>query len=806
MTQEIIFKLLSTRVRPPRCAVFLNKNDKNWQHSLLRIIEQFSNYWGASHNIIIPTDGKSIKNEYWEILKKYKPDYLNVYNKSWKDFRTADENEFERIIKKEVKNYIKGKEQQDEDKLFKMFEETKLSSPYQKEYLKIESSLKNKLIQILNPFSDELERDFFQYNGHQNITLRSILKNYSVSEFTIDDFTFSIDEPYLELLFRSYMGSSKYLRDSINNDWHLMLLDSEKEFTVKYNDLQINENNFADLIFLANTTQKNVCFELINKGLVYYYRNSQKSLKGNVIFVVGDTLEDYCYYYSLKSLIGTVFWFPTALLFNDEENQKYQVTIHWIYDKISRCLSGRYNDNNFFVTSLSLGDNILVDVRNLINKSTIIKYRNFNFVFKKPEELNSLINSTIFVCEEINRSNQFVEQFIDNESVNYIQTPIPKSYSSKSAIDYNWIVDICLRSASYLKDPKGGYNLPPLSEFSKDVFIENVSTLYNNNSTVRFTGECISYLCPNMGLISNSNVDIQTVSPRLKLLDSKEIFERTFETINYKVKISDKGNFARESIILFHTLENLCKHLTDENGVYKILEQYLSQNSSGVRESKGEKGVFLNQRTFLSFIDYDFFIKEEVLTKNLIDDFLQNHIIFRGFCLYCTKCQNSNWYSLADINESFTCERCKSSQMILSVNWKKPYEPMIYYKLNEVFFQGLNNNMKYPLLTLNYLKNISETCFIYSPELELYKDNNKIIELDIVCVSDGEYIIGEVKQNDELPEKLELYNEIVNNLNAKFVLSTFANEWSLNNKNKVKSLSWNKPPLFLTRNDLNNYS
>ena len=88
---------------------------------------------------------------------------------------------------------------------------------------------------------------------------------------------------------------------------------------------------------------------------------------------------------------------------------------------------------------------------------------------------------------------------------------------------------------------------------------------------------------------------------------------------------------------------------------------------------------------------------------------------------------------------------------MLSENWKQPSQPLIYYSLNEVFYQGLKSNMKCPLLTLNYLKKLSESCFIFSPELELYSksDNKKEIEIDIICISDGELLIGETKKNRE---------------------------------------------------------
>jgi hypothetical protein len=77
------FKTVLTSVRPPRVAIFIDSSDVDWQDTALRVIEFFATLWGGEHSIIVPTDGKSIAQEFWAILESFDPDYL---------FRREDKN------------------------------------------------------------------------------------------------------------------------------------------------------------------------------------------------------------------------------------------------------------------------------------------------------------------------------------------------------------------------------------------------------------------------------------------------------------------------------------------------------------------------------------------------------------------------------------------------------------------------------------------------------------------------------------------------------------------------------------------
>lgn len=60
------FKTVFAGVRPPRVATFLDRNDPDWEHTCLQMIQFYSSLWGGQYNIIVPTDGTEIQSAFWK--------------------------------------------------------------------------------------------------------------------------------------------------------------------------------------------------------------------------------------------------------------------------------------------------------------------------------------------------------------------------------------------------------------------------------------------------------------------------------------------------------------------------------------------------------------------------------------------------------------------------------------------------------------------------------------------------------------------------------------------------------------------
>ena len=85
-------KIVHASVRLARVAILIDKADTDWQHTCLRIIEIYSQLWGGAYNIIVPTDGNTIDEQFWTLLETFDPDHLYRYNKSLGDYAPRNEN------------------------------------------------------------------------------------------------------------------------------------------------------------------------------------------------------------------------------------------------------------------------------------------------------------------------------------------------------------------------------------------------------------------------------------------------------------------------------------------------------------------------------------------------------------------------------------------------------------------------------------------------------------------------------------------------------------------------------------------
>jgi hypothetical protein len=96
------FQSFITRVRPHRVAVLTNIGDAHWQYSCIGILEFFTKLWGGSHCLIIPTDGKTIDEEFWTVLSSHDPDILYKYQVTGADQKIRVPAEFDKLVTDEV--------------------------------------------------------------------------------------------------------------------------------------------------------------------------------------------------------------------------------------------------------------------------------------------------------------------------------------------------------------------------------------------------------------------------------------------------------------------------------------------------------------------------------------------------------------------------------------------------------------------------------------------------------------------------------------------------------------------------------
>ncbi len=813
-SEKINLKQIVTAVRPNRYAVFINEENSNWQENCERVIEWYSQMWGGAHNFIIPTNGDSIDNIFWQLLEIFQPDHCNRYIRTLKDLILEDPNEYEKMCEKRVKDLLNSNRNYDKKQAEEMVKSSITISSAQIDKFEISDSLQNEIILKLNPFHTEghLRMGYIRAEeaaSHQDISVQTICEEVEEDHY-VSNYDLSSFPKNMQLWTHSIIGNPCLLEKK--NNKHTPLDFSTRPKKIKFSTENLDFDNISNLfIEFQNSndfSSHNTPFGLSLYNLGKFTKTKLADHKKQpVTIIIGDSVKDFCFYYNLSKLIDRVYWISLTVI---DKGQKDDIDLYITYllDDIGRQIysSGYGKEIKVILTSLSLNKEELKTFEEKLNDiKKIARYQeDFDLTIQIPYKIKENIKNPYFILENENYDNSYLEQFLDNISLNELRTPKPKGFKKLDVFKHRWITDIDILKDVRESDKRNGYLLPNKPYFSKDIFL-NRKMNYFDASNVRFTREKISFYCPTQGFIrSSDNIDNIITKPQIKFLTEFEIFERIFNEAGYHIKLSDKGEYTKNSIDIFGPLQNIANELRD-NKIKQIFQCFCDSAKTKIRKEKGIKGVIVNRRVYLNFSDVVYFLDSEKNAREKINSYLYKNIFERGYILKCEKCKNADWYRMDEIGQKFICHRCQSKQIYTENHWREGDEPVIYYKLNEMFFQGYSNNMFVSILTLDKLREQTKESFFYLPEIEIRekKDDEKpLMEMDICGISDGKILLGEAKKDKEAPEKIELYKTIINKVNAYFVLSTFADEWSEDKKKRVMMMEWNNKPIILEKGDL----
>jgi hypothetical protein len=129
--------------------------------------------------------------------------------------------------------------------------------------------------------------------------------------------------------------------------------------------------------------------------------------------------------------------------------------------------------------------------------------------------------------------------------------------------------------------------------------------------------------------------------------------------------------------------------------------------------------------------------------KDAVTDLMENEVLIAGIKSHCPKCGIANWHKFDDVSQFLDCFGC-GNQFTLEA------EAKWHYKLNHLVLSGhVYHGLTPVVLVLGQMLEESGTSFMIFPSLCLYNkgDEKPAGELDIICVQDGKFIIGEVKQS-----------------------------------------------------------
>jgi len=144
-----------------------------------------------------------------------------------------------------------------------------------------------------------------------------------------------------------------------------------------------------------------------------------------------------------------------------------------------------------------------------------------------------------------------------------------------------------------------------------------------------------------------------------------------------------------------------------------------------------------------------FDISEKTNRGDLIDalnSLVSIGIFEQGIEITCNLCGSTFWYGLEELKKEVLCHGCQS---ILRVEVESPW----IYKLNDLIRNAISFHGVFPVVWASgKLLFITPLSFIYLPGVCLYEEYNSpspYAEIDIACIENGKFAIGEIKTSTE---------------------------------------------------------
>ena len=736
-TTEQRFQSFITRVRPHRVAVLTDIADPHWQESCLGIIEFFTKLWGGTHCVIVPTDGKTIDETFWAILSSQDPDIIYRYQRTGVDEQKRSPEDFEKIVSAEVVKYVQ-QAGLSEDQVRGQIENALLEAPF--DPWTITDELRDQMMVRLAPFHFRKQPLHGMPNDQLNIysitrgssphhpltSTLAVLKSSNqpkIVAHVVHDVPPEDAPPPLWIAAAS---------GSIDMEYSTELTDSG----VVLEPVMLSALRTSERIKLGTTmwadTGNPLPIGLANVILTPVMASRARRFDLPTVVVVGDTVRDFCLYHALYWQCGRAVWLPSWFL-SEPDNQYPErlMTVIRVAENKGRI---EHNERLSFV-SYSLDSSVLQAL-----KDKIIKH-----MFRTSITIDDITRDSVGwavefpsrVYTEGNLGDVTNHLLFNNTLPGAFDSPLPRTLSPINPLEHRWLVDITFMEHLVPRHPALGTAI----------------VLGPNVGDVRSGADGVSYMCPGM-LVMGSHMETNLLRPNIRVPDAEEIFRIVLEDCDYRSKTSDKGRYEDTTVRKFGGLDKAGYALWS----YKnraLLMKYLDKSES----VKGvfTEGVYLksDQRRYMDFASIDKIMQNPELSYGLIDEYVEKGVFYRGYIFVCENCSDSAWHSIADVDQSFTCNRCGLKQVYKHQHWKHPNEPLWFYKLDEMIYLMLTHNGHVPLLTLNNLRISSKESFLFRPELRILpKGSHKTyLEMDICCIANGKLCIGEAKSNGDLKGK-----------------------------------------------------
>lgn len=610
--------------------------------------------------------------------------------------------------------------------------------------------------------------------------------------FIADNFGKSWGRPHIDCdnngLFETLCLVSKNIFDSQNG----------KTFPVRYG----TNHTASALEIFSKVSQKTAItvskLATIHDNNISRIQSHQFSNSFNII--VGETCVDRINFWNLRNLTRRI---------NEETEHSNLIVTSTMFDnhEFVKTLGEYLNNNNCIgrcgsevaLRSLSINKEQLEHIKTILKKNT------YNQLYI-PDSYKLPAIPTKADIENSEYSIKDINNFRLSEKINNLEAKEPEHFMhTPSRFHYlnegQWAVDLRIERHNNFSRSINITDtwLIPRRRNVTQCFTRNLSKVSKNN------------LLTIVPVASNATFPVEKVHKKLKyeliLPEDKEIFhclvqkelrglleENDMRLIGNKLPyerrelhLSDKGQNLRGVISMFNDLSEAYECLTNKFW-REVLAKYKREDILTYNELFDV--LPYKNKEYQEHVKRERMIDKDILHKYLKANFLdaleylvEKNIFYQVHQWRCTYCGHKNTRNIDEIKKQNSCEICRTIYYTpIDLEWK--------YKFNRFVFDSLYTRSGLAVLwTIGYLltKNHKNTgtSFYFLPEVDLFYNEERKEELDILCVLNGEFILGEAKKSSmqftESEEEIQKFINKINSLMPDKVLLAFE-QYSQNNE------------------------
>jgi hypothetical protein len=744
--------------------VFVSQ-DKNWRSNAMRVVECLTRTWGGLSAIIAPMVGDradQLPDLFWPILESFDADWLSSYRPSWRGSQMADPAAFDADADRFASAAAAGTSISVEKMRQEIFTDDEMRRPLGD--FAPSAAVAERVRRTLSAWmrgDHGIDHHFFTADSETNrplVDMRHVRRLEGNGTMNLLDTSLLSERAQLLLAMRLGAVSPTY-SDSLNTREIPRMNDRAEPA-----DLPV----LVELAYRGRVESNSWSWHRTVRGASgipdpgwkeagyvdaspfgwtaagcnwYSTFTARREDEAPFTVVAGDTFVDFCIAYALERLTGQGVWLPVAPKESGEEaDAMREAAADFLMD------ARRHSDARTRFGSASLDGDALAELFAEVRATKRGYTARSDLDFAEVGPLNEDDLRVPLPRRLLDRERQGdmrFEPFQGDEMAGLLNTPLPSVGLADDPDAVDWQVEATIDDTPLPTRVSIGPLLTRGVGFGEKV---------------RSSREGTSYVSHSRGLVpAGLRLDQRLARPRLRMPQPVEMFNALLGASGMRGEISTAGAFTSGAMELFGGFSALVKAFAGPRS-RALLDAFRPPGPGRKGADKRGPGVYLTrlQRRFLSVKDLEAVTAagtDEV--RALLDSYTERGILRRGIALKCARCRFDGWYRAGEFAQTFVCTRCRATWPLSQRAWRDPSdEPTWRYELDEIVYQAVVENARAPILALEALRAAVRPFggFMFGPELDVYRGDELLAEVDIWAVVEGRICIGEAKTTDRLAE------------------------------------------------------